>query len=466
MRRRLAPVGGRGYQEAIEMVNSLLTPGAGPRLRGEQHPRRRHREFMEAGFAKLGIDEAQLCALRVVHVAGTKGKGSTAAMCESIFRESGLRTGMFTSPHILDVTERIQVAGQPLARAQFAKYFWEVVEALECDDKAAADDVHRASFFRLLTLIAIHTFRSEGLDVAILEVGMGGRWDATNAIDHPAVCGISHVGYDHVDVLGDTLTLIAEQKAGISKPATPFLIAPNQDPEAQAQLEATARACGAYVATCPPFDALPDAASVALGLAGAHQRDNAALAVSLCRTWLERAEGVAPQDTSVVAGRPPAPLPPAFVRGLEACRWAGRCQTVTLAGGRLRLLIDGAHTTHSVRAAYAWFSEEAGGESSDVERHLLFHCQHGRVPAQLLEECCGKTAFDAAHFVPLQSSKESLFAAGAKVCNPETVLWVEKQKEAWDGLVCVQHPEVRAYTHTHTGHILSEHRLPLSRCLP
>jgi folylpolyglutamate synthase len=159
-------------------------------------------------------------ALSVVHVAGTKGKGSTCAFVERILREYGYRTGMFTSPHLVDICERFRIDGKPISRVQFQRSFWTCWDRLNAtrDRTTCVDDaLQMPGFFRFLSLMAFELFEYEKVDVVVLEVGLGGRLDPTNVIDRPIVTGVSALGYDHTSILGNTLALIAGEKGGIFK---------------------------------------------------------------------------------------------------------------------------------------------------------------------------------------------------------------------------------------------------------
>jgi len=168
---------------------------------------------VEEGLAALSAPHAHLEA---VHVAGTNGKGSTAAMVEAIARAAGLRTGLYTSPHLCRFAERIQINGAPIDDAAFDR-------ALEAVLTRCRDDL---TFFESLTIAALHAFREAEVDLAILEVGLGGRLDATNVIAAPIATAITSIDLEHTAILGDTLAAIAREKAGILKPDTPVVLGP------------------------------------------------------------------------------------------------------------------------------------------------------------------------------------------------------------------------------------------------
>jgi dihydrofolate synthase/folylpolyglutamate synthase len=172
---------------------------------------------MAALLSELGNPQD---AYPVIHVAGTKGKGSTSALCASALKAAGYRTGLYTSPHLLDYTERIQVDGEPISHAELA----ELVDLV----KPAVGKVPYITTFEITTAIGFLAFARRKVDAAVVEVGLGGRLDATNVVT-PDVAVITSLSYDHMQVLGDTLAKIAGEKAGIIKPGRPVVSSPQKD---------------------------------------------------------------------------------------------------------------------------------------------------------------------------------------------------------------------------------------------
>src|SRR5512136_3276770 len=163
----------------------------------------------------------------ILHVAGTKGKGSVSALCASALKAAGYKTGLFSSPHLRDYVERIQIDGEPISHA-------ELVQLVE-DVKPAVARIPKLTTFEITTAIGLLAFAKSDVNAAVIEVGLGGRLDATNVV-MPKVSVITSLSYDHMAVLGNTLTLIAGEKAGIIKPGIPVVSSPQQD-EAMAVLE-------------------------------------------------------------------------------------------------------------------------------------------------------------------------------------------------------------------------------------
>ncbi|KAL8942313.1 MAG: hypothetical protein Q9211_001430 [Gyalolechia sp. 1 TL-2023] len=194
---------------------------------------------------RAGYEPADFNRLKPIHVAGTKGKGSTSAFVSSVLAQYlpspsqpnplFQKIGLYTSPHLRFVRERIQINNVPLSETLFAKYFFQTWDRLEDTARARGeptDTTAKPSYFRFLTLMAFHTYMSEGVDTAIIECGIGGEYDSTNIIISPSVTGITSLGIDHVQILGDTIEEIAWHKAGIMKPGTPAYTVP-QPPAAE-----------------------------------------------------------------------------------------------------------------------------------------------------------------------------------------------------------------------------------------
>jgi dihydrofolate synthase/folylpolyglutamate synthase len=302
----------------------------------------------EIKTVKLGLERirAVLDALgrpqdrcRFIHVAGTNGKGSTCAMIESALRAAGQKTGLFTSPHLAEPTERIRIAGRPVSSAQFTDAFNRVHAAVEELIATGAVDLH-TTYFETVTAMALLIFAEEAVDAVVLEVGLGGRLDATNVV-RPELCVITPIDFDHEQYLGRSLEAIAGEKAGILKPGVPAVFS-RQRPEAAAVLEGRAAELEIVVARTADrciedleIDArgsrfrLLGAPSfnIVCPLAGEHQVENAATAaVALDRL------GVAPD-------------------GIARTVWPGRLERVSETP---EIVLDGAHNPAGARALAAY----------------------------------------------------------------------------------------------------------------
>jgi dihydrofolate synthase / folylpolyglutamate synthase len=302
----------------------------------------------EVKTAKLGLDRirAVLEALgrpqdrcRIVHVAGTNGKGSTCAMIESALRAGGATTGLFTSPHLSEPTERIRIDGVPISAEEFAAAFDEVHTAVERLLDDGAIDLH-TTYFETITAMALLVF-SRRAEVVVLEVGLGGRLDATNVVE-PELCVVTPIDFDHEQFLGRSIEAIAGEKAGILKRGVPAVFAP-QRPEAAAVLEARAAELGIEVARAeklPPervelhargarFDT--GGLRIECPLAGEHQVTNALTAIAALRAL------------EIVA--------PAIEQGIAATRWPGRLERIAETP---EIVVDGAHNPAGARALAAY----------------------------------------------------------------------------------------------------------------
>lgn len=298
------------YHEAIEFLHGLTLFGS---QFGLEHPRQL--------AARAGNPQDRL---RFIHVAGTNGKGSTCAMLESIYRASGLRVGLYTSPHLVHFSERIQVNRQPIPEAELARLVEQLRRA-----SAAAEPGHPAgglgTFFEFVTVLALMYFAEQKCDLVIWETGLGGRLDATNIVT-PLASVITNIQFDHERWLGDTLEKIAGEKAGIIKPGVP-VVTSVAAPAALAVIQATAQRQASALTLVPQGEAgSAQLDRFQLPLLGRHQQLNAALAAATVRVL---------GDTLPVGAA-------AVCEGLAQVRWPGRMQLVERTGGR-RLLLDGAH---------------------------------------------------------------------------------------------------------------------------
>lgn len=270
-----------------------------------------------------------------IHVAGTNGKGSVCAMLERVLRSAGLRTGLYTSPHLDDVRERIRIDGRPIPRRTFARHMSRALEA---------EGSERLTYFELLTSAAFQCFSADRVDVAILETGLGGRLDATNVLPHPLACVITSIGIDHTAFLGNTLKKIAEEKAGIIKAGTP-VICPALADEAMAVVRRRARSLGSPLHVVRAWRSLatnsrtrrivgPRGIRYELSLLGGRQPQNAALAYAALR----QAAGSARIKN----------LDKAFSDGLKRVACPGRFDVIRC--GRRVAIVDGAHNPEAIRS--------------------------------------------------------------------------------------------------------------------
>jgi len=287
---------------------------------------------------------------RVVHVTGTNGKTSTSRLIESLLRTMGLRTGLFTSPHLERFTERIMVDGEPIADAAVVEAWEEILPFIELvDAELIAEGGARLTFFEVLTVLAFVAFSDAPVDVAVIEVGMGGEWDSTNTADGD-VAVIAPVGMDHADRLGDTIEKIARVKAGIIKQDA-AVVSAAQEPEVDRVLREAAAARGASIAVEGTDFALRsyrlavggqlldvqglagEYAELYLPLYGEHQGRNAALAIAAVE--------------SLIGAGSQALAPDVVTDGLGQATSPGRLQLV---GAHPTVVVDAAHNPHGAAA--------------------------------------------------------------------------------------------------------------------
>jgi dihydrofolate synthase/folylpolyglutamate synthase len=309
---------------------------------------------IRAILAELGNPER---SYRSIHIAGTNGKGSVAAMVERGLRAAGLKTGRYTSPHLDRVEERVAINGEPIDRATFTVITGDVLDAVDrlLDLGPGGGGLAAPpTFFEVSTAVAFEAFRRAGIDVAVVEVGLGGRFDATNVLT-PTITAITSIALDHERHLGQTLSEIAFEKAGIAKRGVPLIIG-------RLPREATARiAKVAHAVEAPLFDAHATTTDrkyppLSLALAGRHQLENAAVAVAILERWSALTRHIPTE---------------AIVTGLTQCEWPARLEWLRLpfdsqsdhvaTGTHGELLIDAAHNPAGA-AALASYLQDTGSK--------------------------------------------------------------------------------------------------------
>ena len=287
---------------------------------------------------KLGLENVQRLlrelrlpgeGQRIIHVAGTNGKGSVCAMIDSICRAAGYRTGLFTSPHLITYRERIRVNGEMIAQAEVA------IGLTTIQDLIKAWDPH-PTFFEITTALALDHFKANQCELIVLETGLGGRLDASNALT-PIVSVITPIGYDHEKWLGQTLEAIASEKAGIIKAKVPVVSA-TQEPVAEQVIRARAAECESPVDFVPaPFT------NSRVGLIGKHQQQNAAIAIAALR-----AGKISVTDDAIASG-------------LANVEWPARFQR-----WENRIVIDGAHNPAGAKVLAETWREQFGAERATI----------------------------------------------------------------------------------------------------
>ncbi len=313
--------------------------------------------------------------LAVIHVAGTNGKGSVCAMLESVLRASGFKTGLYTSPHLIDFAERFRINGTQMPEARLDDYIRDMEKTADLVE--ASTGQRGATFFEISTAIAFQYFADEGVDIAIIETGMGGRWDATNVVI-PLVSVITHIDIDHTNFLGDTLEKIASEKAGIIKPGRPVVCAPQSD-----KIMAVLRGAGEPIICSSEAVSVVsvDGASISVG----KKRGSSKLAIHSVESNGAGCSVYVPSQKLRIE-TPSRNLPPInlpllgechrencavavatlevlsdlldveleFKKGLEAVLWPARFQTIC---NDPLVILDGAHNPSAARALFKTLKE-------------------------------------------------------------------------------------------------------------
>ncbi|KAL9615864.1 MAG: hypothetical protein Q9160_009198 [Pyrenula sp. 1 TL-2023] len=352
---------------------------------------------------------------------GTKGKGSTCAFIESFLRAHGrrhgrpLKTGLYTSPHLIYPEERIRLNFIPLSRDLFARYFFEIYDALDLakqDRNRAEEPQPQPRYLQLLSLLSFHTFIREAVDVAVLETHHGGEFDVTNIVEHPVVTAITSLGMDHVNQLGPSIENIAWHKAGIFKRGARAVSAPQEREEAKRVLRERAGEKGVELAFVGNDDGgLP---KEAMRLMPRVQRVNCQVAMAAVRAFLEKADAtLEPEDVE---------------EGLTQFAWPGRFQVVAEEGKGMQWFLDGAHNEMSIEIAAEWFVQASRIQESrwkPASKVLIFSQisdQRDSVAVfERLANSLSPVTFQRAIFTTydLKQDIDSVLAAQPKLLDPD-----------------------------------------------
>ncbi|GAM25673.1 hypothetical protein SAMD00019534_088480, partial [Acytostelium subglobosum LB1] len=389
----------RDYDGAVQALFSLQSNGATIVDWANK------RKMNKIDTTKALMDEmASFCQMldidmdmkNVIHVAGTKGKGSTCATIESIIRHQGFTTGLFTSPHLISIRERIKINGEFVDKDLFSRHVW------YCFDMFERNKLSPPPYFKFLTLVALRIFQDLNIECTILEVGIGGRADATNIIHHPSVTGITSLGFDHMNVLGDTLPEIAAEKAGIIKTGCPIFTVNSQRSDAMEVIKNNATEVDAPLIIVPRLDQYDQVVEV--GLEGDHQKENAALAIAMSNCWIMSNQSISndkrqsifnnnlwsqynPKDNNYSTSYfPSSPL--TFKEGLRSVQWPGRAQHIVnpLDIPNLDLYLDGAHTPESSIICLNWWRSKVASSTPDKDILVFtFNSTGGRNPTTFLQ---------------------------------------------------------------------------------
>lgn len=338
---------------------------------------------------------------RSVHVAGTNGKGSVCALVESALRASGHRVGLFTSPYLVDFRERIQVDRTLLSEDTVAELYAAVMEQEQLLEQAGFEPVNE---FELVTTLGFLAFSRQHVEYAVIEVGLGGRCDATNILGAPEVCCITPISLDHTAVLGDTVAQIAREKAGIIKAGRPVVLA-QQEGSALDVLTAQAQKQGSPCIPAPNPELLRydihgltfccDGEVLTIPLLGRYQMDNAAAAWAVCK----------------VLG-----LPPACVKaGFSQVSWPGRMQFIP---GAPDLLIDAGHNPAGITALCAALDELAPGRDIVAVMAMMRDKDHNACIPMVASRC--RCLIAATVGLPRSLPPEELAGEASPFCETQT----------------------------------------------
>ena len=369
------------YEKAEEYINSI------PRFSDKNSMDNTRRFLVHLG------NPAQNC--KVIHVAGTNGKGSVCAYLCSVLKEAGISSGMFTSPHLVTMRERISVNGRMAGRREFLQDFRFVMDKLSDLPPDLAKIGYHPSFFEFLFFMAMVFFERAGVEYVVLETGLGGRLDATNSISEKKLCVITSIGYDHMEYLGDTLSRIASEKAGIMRTGVPVVF-PDRHDEVTEKIEECAKQTGAEIVPVPEQAIKEikihhktidfsfhlnyyDYIGFTVSTSAVYQIENAALAIKA----LERLE-----DERITAR--------VIQEGIRKMVWEGRMEEILPS-----VYADGAHNIDGIRA----FMETVRSQPCGGRRKLLFSVVKDKQYHVVIEALASSGLFEEIGVVALTSAR-------------------------------------------------------------
>lgn len=368
----------KSYPEAEEYLNQV------PRFTAKNplEETRQFYQYLQSGKAGIRIQEKQLG--HIVHVAGTNGKGSVCAFIDSVCRESGYHVGMFTSPHLVTTRERFTIDGAIVREEAFIEAFNWLADCLDAYHAERPD--YQPTYFERLFFMMLFLFTQAGVEITVLETGLGGRLDTTNVVEHPCVTVITEIGMDHMAYLGDTFEKIAAEKAGIIKPGTP-LVYIDKRRETSVVLERKAKEAGVccYKVSgneykineiqkkCIDFSVCSryyDYIRLEAGTTAVYQAENAALAVRAVEVL---------KETTQLSGI----TRDSIVRGVAHMHWAGRMEEILP-----RVYIDGAHNEDGISAFME--SVRMGQQvQSGAKVYMLFSAVNDKKYDKMIEMLAG-----------------------------------------------------------------------------
>lgn len=397
------------FEAAVEYLYSM------PRFTSKNTP-----EDTRAHLVRLGSPDRRI--KQIIHVAGTNGKGSVCAYLHSILKEAGFRTAVFTSPHLVDIRERFAVDGSMISREDFLRIFLKIYDSLDWTELEQGRGYH-PTFFEYLFFMAMLYFAEQEPDYCILETGLGGRLDATNAVAEKALAVITRISKDHVEYLGDTLAGIAAEKAGIMSSTAPLVYC-DEVPEASAVF--VERAQDLQIRTYPvskkDYSFLKkanktidfslntryyDYIGITLHTLARYQMENAALAV--------RAVEVLFQGERITAGQ--------IQSGLAKSFWPGRMEEILP-----EVFVDGAHNEDGIRAFLDTVSED-GCAADGRRRILLFSVVQDKDYRSMIRQVLDSELFDRIFVAHMETGR-------AAALNSLRALWETEERGNAETVFC------------------------------
>ncbi|MGN1148325.1 MAG: bifunctional folylpolyglutamate synthase/dihydrofolate synthase [Lachnospiraceae bacterium] len=411
------------YEEAVAYIDRI------PRFTSKNTM-----EDTRAFLQKLGSPDQHM---KIIHVAGTNGKGSVCAYLCSVLKEAGYKTCLFTSPHLTDIRERFVMEGRMVTKKAFLEAFLSVYERLPWEELRAGGGYH-PSFFEYLFFMAMLLFEKAGTDYCILETGLGGRLDATNAVSKKEISIITHMGLDHTEYLGDTLPEIAAEKAGIMQAGAPVVYW-ETDIEVSTVLADCARKLQipAFPVSKSDYAFLKfnnksidfsyrslyyDNVRLCLNTIARYQMENASLALRALEV-LFGANGLSPE---------------VMKSGMEAAFWAGRMEEI-----KPEIYVDGAHNGDGIRA----FLETVSEDGCQGDRHLLFGVVRDKDYDTMISEIVASGLFADISVVQLASMRtvEADVLAKMFTHTGQKITCYPSAKEAFAALLSVKKSGERIY---------------------
>ena len=354
------------YEEAVELIYRI------PRF-NENHSLENIKKFL----TRMGQPDRQM---KIVHIAGTNGKGSVSAYLAGLLQCSGLKVGLFTSPHLVDVRERFQVNGKIISKEMFTEAVRHIQGMIETAKEEGEE--YTLCYFDMMFFLGMYVFAKEQVDILILETGLGGRLDATNAVTHKILTLITHIGLDHTEYLGNTIEAIAAEKAGIMYPGVPCVVAPKNEKAAHvfeqraAELGCECRILGNENYACQGvyekfvafsyFSSYYGIIPVKLNTSALYQAENVCLALAGFEVLIK--QGIVCEKAYSVE---------TILKALWGTSWAGRMEEV-----QEGVILDGAHNIDGLES----FLESVTGDMCEGRRIMIFSAVSDKDYGQMLEK--------------------------------------------------------------------------------